>query len=94
MGSEPLAPMRLGLLIPALCAQIGAMLYLSEQMNTASTLHMYGPPWVKFSISDLQIMLLSMYEFGENFHREGYTFLTGMSQIRFMCVLENLTFLK
>lgn len=50
--------------------------------------------WPYFGISDLHIMLLSLYKFGENFHREGYTFLMGMSEIRFMCVLENLMFLK
>jgi len=71
-----------------------AMLYLREHMNSACTFHMYGPTWVEFSISDLQIMLLSMYEFGENFLTEGYTFLTGMSEIRFMHVLENLTLLE
>jgi hypothetical protein len=70
------------------------MLYLREHMNFACTFHMYGPTWVEFSISNLQIMLLSMYEFGENFHKEGYTFRTGMSEIKFMCVQENLTFLK
>jgi hypothetical protein len=63
-------------------------------MNSPCAFHMYGPTWVKFSISTMQIMLLSMCEFSENFHMEGYTFLTGMSEIRFMCVLENLTFLK
>jgi hypothetical protein len=56
-----------------------AMLYFREHINSACTFHMYGPTWVEFSISNLQIMLLSMYEFGENFHREGYTFLTGTS---------------
>jgi hypothetical protein len=71
-----------------------ATLYLREHMNSACTFHMCDPTWVEFSISNLQIMLLSMCEFGENFHREGYTFLTGMNEIRYMCVLENLTFLK
>jgi hypothetical protein len=79
------------------CVKIGAgkaKLYLRGHMNSACTFPMYGRTWVEFSIRDLQIMLLSMYEFGENFHREGYTFLTGMREIRFMGVLENLTFLK
>ena len=46
------------------------------------TFHIYCPIWVKFGVErDLQVMLLSIYEFPTNRHRGRPYFLTGVNEL-------------
>jgi hypothetical protein len=52
--------------------------------------HLYFPHssnLVEIPYNDLELMLLGIYEFHKNWHREGHSFLMGINEIKFMYVL-------
>jgi hypothetical protein len=44
---------------------------------------------MKFGITDLHIICLSICDFHEHWHTEGHTFVTGLNEITFTHVLRN-----
>jgi hypothetical protein len=54
---------------------VKAAFYLEVLIFVTLMFHIYYLIWLKFGARDLKIMLLSIYEFHENMHREGHTFL-------------------
>jgi hypothetical protein len=50
------------------------------------TCHVYCPFWVKFSIRDMRIVVLSICEIHENWPRKCCTFLMGINDVTCTCV--------
>jgi hypothetical protein len=58
-----------------------AIFTCGRKSSFVQTLHVCCPMRLKFSIRDLHIMLLSIYEFHENWRRASLAFVVGVNEI-------------
>jgi hypothetical protein len=71
---------------------VRSILYLRPKVNLCPCFHIYFPTWVhlQFRIRDMYIMPLTICDFRENRHRDGHTFIAGLSvryMLNFTCLI-------